>query len=500
MEKHGVSVGVLGAGLSGLLMGIRLKQAGHDNFVIYEKSDDVGGTWKHNTYPGLHCDVPSHLYSYSFEPNPEWTRPFASQPEIQSYFRHCAEKYGLLEHLRLGVTIDTVRYHSEDGSWELKTADGETIRHRVLVSATGGLTAPSFPRIGGLDVFKGPLWHSGAWRYGFDLTGKRVAVIGSAASAVQVIPQVASRAKELFVFQRDPNWVMPRNNGPYTGAMKEAFRDPATGALARHRRALYRNTLFTYKVFKRNARAIAIMRHIALRHMQSAISDPEMIAKLTPAYDPGCKRLLVSDDYYPAFAMEHVHLIDSGVEKLTESSVVAADGRVAEVDVIIFCTGYKLGAREDGSPAVEVFGRDGLPLTQALRKSPEAYRGVAIPGFPNYFTIVGINGAVAYTSLFYSAEVHVNYILKWIQRIAEKNLLSVEARVGPTHVYNEAIQGELQKMSWSTGCTNFYLDRTGRNVSFYPGTLGRMRRELRDLLLEDYVVEHPAARAAADRL
>ena len=492
MEKHGVSVGVLGAGLSGLLMGIRLKQAGHDNFVIYEKAGDVGGTWKHNTYPGLHCDVPSHLYSYSFEPNPEWTQPFASQPEIQTYLRHCAEKYGLMKHLRFGVTIDTVRYQAEDGSWEMKTSDGETIRHRVIVSATGGLTAPSFPRIEGLDVFKGPLWHSGAWRHGFDFTGKRVAVIGSAASAVQVIPQVAKTAAELFVFQRDPNWVMPRNNKPYSDAMKAAFRDPATGALARHRRALYRGTLMAYKTFKRNPRAIAIMRHVALKHMQAAISDPDMVAKLTPAYDPGCKRLLVSDDYYPALAMHHVHLIDSGVEKLTGTSVIATDGRAGEVDAVIFCTGYKLGAREDGSPSVEVFGRDGLPLTQALRKSPEAYRGVAIPGFPNYFTVNGLNGPAAYTSLFYSSEVQADYILRCIEELGKKNLRAVEVRPEPTHAYNETIQSELQTMSWSAGCTNFYLDRTGRNVSFYPGTLGRMRRELRDLSFEDYAVEHSA--------
>ncbi|HEX4889935.1 MAG TPA: NAD(P)/FAD-dependent oxidoreductase [Alphaproteobacteria bacterium] len=490
MEKHGVSVGVLGAGLSGLLMGIRLKQAGHDNFVIYEKAGDVGGTWKHNTYPGLHCDVPSHLYSYSFEPNPEWTQPFASQAEIQTYLRHCAEKYGLLKHLRFGVTIDTVRYQAEDGSWEMKTADGETIRHRVIVSATGGLTAPSFPRIEGLDIFRGPLWHSAAWRHGFDFTGKRVAVIGSAASAVQVIPEVAKTAAELFVFQRDPNWVMPRNNRPYSEAMKAAFRDPATGALARHRRALYRGTLMAYKAFRRNPRAIAIMRHVTLKHMRSAISDPSLIAKLTPAYDPGCKRLLVSDDYYPALARPATHVIPHGVSKLTETSIVATDGTIAQVDVAIFCTGYKLGGREDGSPAVEVFGRGGVPLAQALRKSPEAYRGVAIPGFPNYFTIVGINGAVAYTSLFYSAEVQTDYILKWIQEIGQKKLLSAEVQTGPTHVYNEKIQGELQKMSWSAGCTNFYLDRTGRNVSFYPGTLGRMRRELRDLSREDYIVEH----------
>jgi len=492
MAKQEISVGIMGAGLSGILMGIRLKQAGIDNFVIYEKADDVGGTWKHNTYPGLHCDVPSHLYSYSFEPNPDWSLPFAGQAEIQAYLRHCAEKYGLLKHLRFGVCVETAHYQDASGLWQLELADGETITHRVLVAATGGLTAPNFPRIGGLDVFKGPLWHSGAWRHGFDFTGKRVAVIGSAASAVQDIPHVAKTAAKLFVFQRGPNWVMPRNNKPYTDEMKAAFRDPETGALARHRRLLYRNMLRWYQAFKRDPKAIAAMRHISLRHMKSAISDPALIATLTPAYDPGCKRLLVSDDYYPALARPTTHVIPHGVAKLTETSVVATDGTQTQVDVAIFCTGYKGGGREDGSPAVEILGRDGVPLSRALRKNPEAYRGVAIPGFPNYFTIVGINGAVAYTSLFYSSEVQTDYILKWVQQIGQKNLRSTEVRTEPTRAYNEQIQGELQKMSWSAGCTNFYLDPTGRNVSFYPGTLGRMRRELRDLLPEDYVVEHSA--------
>jgi len=479
MKQHATSIGIMGAGLSGLLMGIRLKQAGIDNFVIYEKADDVGGTWKHNTYPGLHCDIPSHLYCYSFEPNPDWSVPFAGQAEIQAYLRRCAEKYGLLKHLRFGVSVETARYQDARGLWELTLADGETITHHVLVSATGGLTTPSFPRISGRDVFKGPQWHSGAWRHGFDFTGKRVAVIGSAASAIQVIPQVAKTAAELFVFQRDPNWVMPRNNKPYTDEMKAAFRDPKTGAMAHHRRVLYRHMLSWYKASRRDPKTIAAMRRLTLENMKVAISDPALIAKLTPAYDPGCKRLLISDEYYPAIAKPTTHVIPHGVAQLTETSVVATDGTEAHVDVVIFCTGYKLGGREDGRPMVEVFGRDGLPLSHTLHKRPEAYRGVAIPGFPNYFTIVGINGALAYTSLFYSSEVHTDYILKWVQQFEQKNLLSTEVRAGPTHDYNEIIQSELQKMSWSTGC----------NVSFYPRTLGRMRRELRDLRYEDYTVE-----------
>lgn len=489
MAKRGVSVGIIGAGLSGILMGIRLKQAGVDNFVIYEKAGDVGGTWIHNTYPGLHCDVPSHLYCYSFEPNPGWSLPFASQPEIQAYLRRCAEKYGLMPHLRFGVCIETAHYQPESGSWRLSTAEGETITHRVLVGATGGLTAPRFPAIAGLDLFKGPLWHSANWRHGFDFTGLRVAVVGSAASAVQVIPHVAGAAREVVVFQRDPSWVMPRNNHPYTEEVKAAFADESSGALARHRRQLYRRTLLVYKAFKRYPRAIATLRRVGLRHMKSAISDPALIEALTPAYDPGCKRLLVSDDYYPALAKPHVRLIAAGVAELTATHVVATDGSRTQADVVIFCTGYRLGGRADGQPAVQVIGRGGQALAQALRQCPKSYRGAAIPGFPNYFTIVGINGAVAYGSMFASAEIHTDYITRCIQQIGQNNIRAVEARVDITEAYSDALQSELQKMSWSGGCTNFYLDRNGRNVTFYPGTLSRMRREFRDLALEDFMVE-----------
>ncbi len=485
-----IGIGIIGAGISGLLMGIRLKQAGIDHFTIYEKSDDVGGTWKHNTYPGLHCDVPSHLYSYSFAPNPNWTQPFAAQREIQAYLRDCADKFGLNPHLRMGISIETARYQQNDGMWELTTESGEVIRHNVLVGATGGLTAPSLPKVSGLERFEGLSWHSGAWRHDIDLTGKRVAVIGSAASAVQVVPHVADTARELFVFQRSPNWVMPRRNTPYSDAMKAAFADPGGDALRRHRRELYRGSLLTYRVFRRDPRAIALLRAYALKHMKSAISDPDMIATLTPDYDPGCKRLLVSDEYYPALAKPHVHLIASGVEELTENAVLATDGRRAEVDIVIFCTGYKRGGREDGRPAVEIIGPNDLPLLHALYQRPYSYRGVAVPGFPNYFTICGINGTVAYSSLFYSAELHADYILRCIQEMRARGLKSVDARADIAQAHSESLQEELQKMSWSTGqCTNFYLAPDGRNLSFYPGSLGRLRRELGGLGLDEFTVE-----------
>lgn len=488
MTQNGISVGVVGAGINGVLMGIRLKQAGLDNFVIYEKAKDVGGTWQHNTYPGLHCDVPSHLYSYSFEPNPNWSRPFAAQAEIQAYMRHCLEKYDLTGHLRQGISIETAEYQADEGAWELTTDSGEKIQHRILVSATGGLTSGNLPRVSGLDTFAGLSWHSADWRHDVDLTGKRIAVIGSAASAVQVIPHAAAAASELFVFQRSPNWVMPRRNTPYTEEEKAEFANPDSSAMRDLRRKLYRSSMLVYQAFKRKPGAIEAIRYFATQHMKSAISDPELIAALTPDYDPGCKRLLVSDEYYPALAQSNTHVITAGVEGLTETSVIGTDGSVAEVDIVIFCTGYKQGGRADGRPAMEVLGQGGQPLMQALREHPKSYRGVAIPGFPNYFTMCGINGVVAYSSLFYSAELHADYILRCVQDFEQRGLRSVNVRADVTYDYSDALQVELQEMSWSGPCTNFYLNPEGRNLSFYPGTLSRLRREFRDLLFDDFDV------------
>lgn len=496
MAPKEISVGVVGAGLTGILMGIRLKKAGIREFSIYEQAADVGGTWLNNTYPGLHCDVPSHLYCYSFEPNPDWSSVYASQPEILDYFRRCAEKYGLLEHIRFGSRVEVARFDGESGSWTLELADGFTARHRVLIAATGGLTAPNVPTLPGLELYAGEWWHAGAWRDDYDFTNKRIAVVGSAASAVQVLPEVARRAAEVHVFQRTPNWIMPRGNVAYDAAVKSAFADVGGGALHRHRRTLYRNALNTYRVFRRKARAVNGLRKIALTQMHAHICDPATRAVLTPSYDPGCKRLLVSDDYYPALAQRHVHLIPEGVAAVTKAGPVSTGGQAVKADAIIFCTGYKLGGRADGRPAIKVIGRDGVPLTQALMARPESYRGIAIPGFPNYFTINGINGPIAYTSLIGSAEVHTAYIIDRIRDLARLELISLEIRPDVTRRYNDQIQPELQTMSWAGSCNSFYKDPTGRILSFYPGTLGRMRREFRRLTLDDYEL---ATRALRER-
>ena len=473
------AVGVLGAGLSGVLMGMQLRRAGIDDFVIYEKQPDVGGTWLRNTYPGLHCDIPAHLYSYSIEPNPDWSMVYAGGDEIQAYIRSCAVKHGLVDRIRFDTCVESARFDEVAGSWRLELSDGRTAHHRVLVSATGSLTEPRFPRVEGLDTFTGPLWHSAAWRHDVDLGGRRVAVVGSAASAVQVVPEVARRAAEVVVFSRTPNWVMPRGNRAYRDDERRALRSEA--ALRQLRRRQYREALLWYRVFRREPSGVRELREMCLANLRARIDDPALIEVLTPDYEPGCKRILVSDDYFPALARDHVRLVPHGVAALTAEAVVATDGSVSPVDAVVFCTGYRLGGRADGRPAVDVYGRGGRRLAEALAERPEAFLGVAVPGFPNYFTVCGINGSVAYGAMIASAEIQTEAIAAWAQRVLEEGLRSVEVRADATARFNEGIQAELQAMSWAGDCPSFYRDAGGRIVSFFPGTLGRMRRELREL-------------------
>ncbi len=471
------TVGILGAGLSGLAMAIRLRQVGIEDFTIYERVTDVGGTWLRNTYPGLHCDIPSHLYCFSFEPNPDWSMVYAGQAEIQAYLRRCAEKYGLIDRIRFGIDARTARFDPDAGSWTIETSTGERHTHRVLVQATGGLTAPRLPRIDGLSTFDGLAWHSGAWRHDVDLSDCRVGVIGSAASAVQVVPHVADNAKEVHVFSRSPNWVIPRANRFYSDTEKTEFRDERSWN--RLRRQLYRSSLLWYRAQKRWTSGIGELRGLTLENIRASIDDPDLVDALTPDYEPGCNRILVSDDYYAALARPHVTLVPHGVTRLTRTGIVAADGTETEVDVVIYCTGYRIGGREDGRAAIDVTGPDDLPLAATLAERPEAYYGVAIPGFPNFFVINGINGTPGYTSLFNTAELHAEFVATLTRRLVDEQLHAIEARPDATAAYNRRIQAELQQMSWSGNCRNFYLNRDGRNTTFFPGTLGRMRRELR---------------------
>lgn len=480
------TVGVLGAGVAGIAVGMALRAAGIDDVVLYDRNDDIGGLWHTTDYPGLRCDIPSHLFSYTADPNPGWSRRYASGAEIAAYLQACADRWDLRARTRFATTVDRATFDGEAGEWTLELADGSTARHRVLVSATGGLTAPAIPRIEGIDEFEGPWWHASRWRHDVNLAGRTVAVVGSAASAVQVVPAVADRAASVIVYSRTPNWVVPRDDTAYDEDARSTFGDD--GARRRHWRTLYRESLLWHRVFDRRPGAVEELRSIALRNMHRHIVDPELRAALTPDFDPGCKRILVSDEYYPALARPHVRLVPQAVTRLTASGVVDAAGEETAADVVVFCTGYRLGARDDGRPNVDVVAPDGRSFRAAMAARPEAYLGIVVPGFPNYFVVGGVNGSSGYGPFFLTAEIAAEFIARQTKRIVGEGLRSLEVRTDVTERYNAEIQQRLGRMSWTGDCPSFYRDGTGRIVSFFPGTFGELRRRCREARDDDFVV------------
>jgi len=484
------TVGVLGAGVAGIAVGMALRAAGIDDVVLYDRNDDVGGLWHTTDYPGLRCDIPSHLFSYTADPNPAWSHRYATGAEIAAYLRSCADRWGLRERIRFATTVERATFDAAAGMWTVELADGTTAQHRVLVSATGGLTAPSIPRIDGLDRFGGPWWHASRWRHDVSLAGRSVAVVGSAASAVQVVPAVAEVAASVTVYARTPNWVVPRADAAYDEATLDSFGDDV--ARRRHWRTLYRESLLWHRVFDRRPDAVEELRSTALANMHRHIADPGLRAALTPDFDPGCKRILVSDDYYPALARPHVRLVPRAVTGLSETGVIDAGGDEIPADVVVFCTGYRLGAREDGRPNVDVVAPDGRSFRAAMAARPEAYLGIVVPGFPNYFVVGGVNGSSGYGPFFLTAEIAAEFIARQTTRIVTEKLRTLEIRPEVTEQYNVEIQRRLGRMSWTGDCPNFYRDATGRIVSFFPGTFGELRRRCRTAPAADFLVSAQA--------
>lgn len=498
---------IIGAGFGGVCMGVALLRAGQEGFLILEKGQDVGGVWRDNTYPGAACDVPSHLYSFSFAPNPDWSHTFATQPEIHAYLRDCAQRFGLMPHIRFGQAVAQARYDERRGIWALTTGDGALLHARVVVTATGLLSRPAMPRIDGLAAFRGAAFHSAQWDHGVDLRGKRVAVIGTGASATQFVPAIAGQVGELLVFQRSPSWLKPRGDRPYPAWRKRLFR--RLPALMRLHRALIYGTY--------ESRALAFTRlkglmHVAVgrpfrRMLAHAIADPALRTRLTPDYPIGCKRILLSDDYLAAFARPHVKLVTDAVRRIVADGIETADGRLHQVDAIIYGTGF---AATDFLAPMQVTGRDGLDLNTAWRQGAQAYLGIAVPGFPNFFMLYGPNTNLGHNSIVYMLESQVAHIMRTLAAMRAAKATSAEA--GPTahRRFNSALQARLAATVWN-GCNSWYLDRHGHNSANWPGFSFSYRWLARHASLAAYrfaapLADHPgglriaAPRAALERL
>lgn len=488
-REGGTSFGtiIVGTGFAGLGMAIRMKQEGLDDFVILERAQGIGGTWRDNNYPGCACDVQSHLYSFSFEQNPEWSRMFASQPEIKAYLQGCAEKYGLAPHLRFGADVATARWDDTRRIWRVSTKDGRTFTAPVLVSGMGGLSNPSIPKLPGMENFKGRAFHSAQWDHGYDLTGKRVAVIGTGASAIQFVPQIQKKVKGLDLYQRTPPWIVPKPDRPISDAERSLFKRVPFAQDA-FRKAIYWMLEARVLGFTVQPRLMKIFEGVARGHIKRQVPDPVLRAKLTPDYTIGCKRILISDDYYPALSQSNVSVVTDSIREIRANSIVTADGTEREVDAIIYGTGFHA---TDPLPRGAIFGRNGVDILDAWPNGAEAYKGTTVAGFPNLFLITGPNTGLGHSSMVFMIESQVRYILGAMKLMKDRALSTVEVKPSAQAAYNRRLAGKLDGAVWSVGgCRSWYVDANGRNVTLWPGATWAFRLQTLRFDAERYDCEH----------
>lgn len=472
MTRAHTKIAIIGAGFSGLAMAIRLKQQGINDFVLLEKADDVGGAWHHNTYPGCRCDIPSHLYSLSFAPNPEWSHTYSAQGEIREYLRDCADRFGLRPHLRTGAGVRTAIWRDDEDVWEIDTAAG-VFQASLLVCGTGPLDEPIIPSIAGLEDFAGKVMHSARWDHDYDLTGKRVASIGTGSSAIQYVPEIQPRVERLHVFQRTAPWVMPHGNRAITDNERLIYRRvPLAQRLVRA--GVYVSKEVLVFGFVKHPRLMTKLENIARAHIRKHIRDPELLAKVTPDYTLGCKRILPSNHWYPALAQPNVELVTGPVREIRANSIVGEDGVEREIDAIILGTGFHV----TDMPAADLIrGRNGRLMREAFQGGPRAYLGTSVPGFPNFFFLLGPNTGLGHGSMVYMIESQVEHVVHAIRAMDRRGATRVEVRREAHERFNRDVDARMRGTVWDTGgCTSFYLDAHGRNATLWPDWTWRFRR------------------------
>jgi cyclohexanone monooxygenase len=464
----GRRIGIIGAGPGGICAGIKLKAAGYDDFIIIEKSAGVGGTWYNTRYPGLTCDVKSYIYDFTFEPNPYWSGHYAGQPEILDYMDRVATKYGLRPHLKLGAEVTAAHWNDAAATWRLTTDGGEVIVVDVLVAAQGMFNALNWPDIPGLDDFAGTVFHASRWREDHDLAGRRVAVIGTAAAAVQFVPEIAPRVEQLFVYQRSPNWVLPKEEPAVTDTDRERLaKDPvAYGALRRE----FHDALEGVITFS-NPHLLEAATNAARANID-IVEDASLRRKMLPEVPWGCLRPLMSNKYYPTFNLPHVELVTGGISHVTADGVVSAGGVLRRVDTIICATGYKT---RKYLTTVEVTGRGGLSMSEAWIDGPDAYLGLMTSGFPNLFMMYGPNTNNG--SLLYMLERQADFIVARLQLMDREGAGWIEIRSEVQAAYNAELQVDLDKVGvWQASCSNYYRTESGRIVTQWPRTMAEYRK------------------------
>ena len=476
-------VAIIGSGFGGLGAGIRLRENGITDFVILERASSVGGTWRDNTYPGCACDVPSHLYSFSFAPNPLWSRSFSRQPEIRAYLEDIADRHALRRHLRFDTEVTEARWDSARALWQLTTSRG-TLTATILISATGPLADPALPDVPGLADFPGEVFHSARWNHDFDLTGKRVAVVGTGASAIQIIPEIQPLVGRLTLFQRTPAWVLPRRDRRVSAIEQWLYRHvPPAQKLARL--GIYVARESTVGAFVKRPRLLKATQRLARRNLTKHIKNPELRAALTPNYVMGCKRILLSNDYYPALAAPNVDVIASGLAQVTGRTLISSNGAIApDIDAIVLATGFHT---IDMPIADRIHGLGGVTLAESWQGDMRALRGTNVAGFPNLCLVIGPNTGLGHNSMVHIIESQLNYIVDYIKTLDRLRVAALDPRPDVQKAWCDEIERRMAPTVWNTGgCASWYLNAAGRNPTLWPASTIRFRRATRAVDVAEY--------------
>ena len=484
MDRSSLRIAVIGAGPSGIATGHELLKKGFSEFTLFEKAAKPGGTWHAHTYPGLACDVWAHSYTFSYAPNPDWSASFAEQPEIEAYLQRCATQFGLDPHIRTNTHIASIRFQEDTSEWILESEKGERFTFDVVISAMGNQHTPLYPSAPGMDCFEGESWHGTQWNHDVKLDGKRVVIVGSAASAVQIVPEVAKVAGHLSVLQRTPNWIMPRGRKLYSKAKQAWFRrfPPYLQMTQRGQRFLMG---MVHDAATLGHKRMSDFEKRGMKYIQKVIPEGPLRDALTPDTRFGCKRGLVSDDFYPALLRDNVELIHSALAEVTPTGIVTTDGRVLDADVIIYCTGYRILDYD----RFQVIGRNGLSMTEEMGDSPQAHKGIAKPGFPNYFFAVGPNGLVLNVPYFITVERNVSSIVALLEQKQQADAKTLEVKEALHHDYNAWMDTQFELYSWgNASCTSYYRNAAGRAPFLFPGNFKTYEKLHEDSGLHEFEV------------
>jgi cation diffusion facilitator CzcD-associated flavoprotein CzcO len=488
MEHIDIDIAIVGAGFGGLGMAIRLEQAGMHGFTVLERAPDVGGTWFANSYPGCQCDVPSNLYSFSFAPKSDWTHSYPEQPQILEYLRDCVRRFDVGDRIRLNTEMQDAAWDAGERRWRIDTSNGP-LTARLLIAAPGLLSEPSLPRIPGLEDFPGNVFHTAAWDHEHDLAGERVALFGTGATAVQIAPRIQPEVERLYVLQRTPPWVLPHPDREIREGQKRLY------GTAPFLQRLSRAAIYTIREgyvlgMVLEPRVMKIPELVARAHMRKQVPDAALRRKLTPAYSIGCKRILLSNDWYPTITAPNAELVTDRVTEIRGSAIVTADGREREVDTIVFATGF---SPTDPPIAQVVRGGDGRTLSEVWQGSPQAYLGTTVAGFPNLFVLYGPNLNLGHSSIVYMLESQIRYVMEALRAMRERDVAALDVRPDVQAAWNDQLQERLAGSVWDTGgCSSWYLDSNGRNSVMWPDFTFKFRRRASTFDPADYRLEYAA--------